>query len=73
MRRADHVPFPKPPPGQKWICAKDQRAGPEVALLVDQVVIEVSQILLQIEESFREPSDLEPQCFSATERWGPIA
>jgi hypothetical protein len=49
LRRTDHAPLPNPPQGMKWLTPSNSRVGLEVALLVDQDVDEISQILLQME------------------------
>lgn len=59
LRRQVDAPMPAPPAGLKWLRPARDRDGVEVALLVDQAVNEVSQILLQI-EAHPSPRDRPP-------------
>jgi hypothetical protein len=49
LRRADHAPLPAAPNGKKWLSLARDRVDPDVKVLVDQDVEEISQILLRID------------------------
>lgn len=50
VRSADHGPLPKAPEGKKWIrLSPHQHGAAEVGWLVDETVVEFSQILLQVQ------------------------
>jgi hypothetical protein len=48
VRSRDHAPFPKAPPGLKWLWQSPMHHEPEVGWLVDDCAQEFSHILLQI-------------------------
>jgi hypothetical protein len=48
VRHREHGPFPKAPPGRKWLTQPPSRREPEVGWLVDDRAEHFSHILFQI-------------------------